>query len=115
MSKRNRRYHARVLTTGILLLGASGAWLSGQLVKQHADLWGAGSANAGLLLRMCQAAERAGFDCAATVKGPWGQFTLPIPRPTRDWGLRVQRVEIPVAFLGLAYFVFVVVWFAFAG
>ncbi len=115
MSRCKRRYHARVLTTGILLLGASGAWLSGQLVKQHADLWGAGSANAGLLLRMCQAAERAGFDCAATVKGSWGQFTLPIPRPTRDWGLRVQRVEIPVAFLGLAYFVFVVVWFAFAG
>ena len=115
MSKRNRRYHARVLTTGILLLGTSGAWLSGQLVKQHANLWGAGGANAGLFMRMCQAAERAGFDCAATVKGPWGQFVLPIPRPTRDWGLRVQRVEIPVAFLGLAYFVFVVVWFAFAG
>ncbi len=115
MSKCKRRSHARVLTAGILLLGMSGAWLSGQLVKQHADIWGAGGANAGLFLRICQAAERAGFDCAATVKGRWGQFALPMPRPTRDWGIRVQRVEIPVAFLGLAYFVFVVVWFAFAG
>ena len=109
------RVRARLCLAAILILGVSGAWISGQLVKQHADIWGQQGAKASLFVRMCHAAERAGFNCAAAVQGRWGQFGVPVPLLSRGWGVEVRRVEVPVAFLGLAYFVFMIVWFTFAG
>ncbi len=49
-----------ILLVWILAVSGTGAWISGQLVKQHADLWGSGGARAGLFGRVCQVAERVG-------------------------------------------------------
>ena len=104
-----------LLLVMILAFSGTGAWLSGQLVKQHADLWGAGGAKAGLLTRMCQAAEQAGFSCSGATKGRWAEIGVPLPSLSNDLTIGLRTVTIPVAFLGLAYFIFVGVWFAFIG
>jgi protein-disulfide isomerase len=64
---------------------------------------------------ICQAAEKAGFSCAASAKGGWSELTVPVPRPSRYQGLIIRPVQVPVAFLGLAYFVFIVAWFGLVG
>ena len=104
-----------IVVAWVLALSGTGAWISGQLVKQHADMWGSAGTTTGFFARICQATERAGFSCAGAMKGRWSQITVPMPLPSRDLTLGVRRVVVPVAFLGLAYFVFMAVWFAFVG
>jgi hypothetical protein len=112
---RTRKRSTSALLIWVLALSGTGAWLSGQLVKQHADLWGAGHARAGLFGRMCQAAERAGLSCAGAAQGPWSELQFPVPVVSSNLGLGVRTAVIPVAFLSLAYFVFMGTWFAFIG
>lgn len=108
------RKHYSVLLLGcVLALSGAGAWISGELVKQDADLWGGAGASTGLFARLCEATAPAGFNCAGAAKDPWGRIKVPIPLPSRDLTLGVHTVVVPVAFLGLAYFVFMGVWFAF--
>jgi protein-disulfide isomerase len=64
---------------------------------------------------MCQAVERVGLSCTGATKGRWTEVSLPIPVPSTDFTIAMRPVVIPVAFLGLAYFVFMGVWFAFIG
>jgi hypothetical protein len=110
---RNGKRSASVLVVWILALSGTGAWLSGQSVKHHGDLWSVGGAGTGLLGRMCQAAARAGLSCARTAKGRWAEIALPVPTFSRDVTIAVRTVNVPVAFLSLAYFVFTGAWFAF--
>ena len=112
---RSRKRSTSVLLVWILALSGTGAWLSGQLVKQHADLWGSGGVGAGLFGRMCQAVERAGLSCTGATNGRWAEVRLPIPSVSRDFTIGVRAAVVPVAFLSLAYFVFMGVWFAFVG
>ena len=93
----------------ILTLGGMGVWVSGELVKQQADLWNQRESRAGWLSRLCQATEWRGFDCAVTAKSRWSQFELPVPVSAGGLTFGMKTVTIPVAFLGLAYFVFLVV------
>jgi hypothetical protein len=94
----------------VLLLCLAGAWISGELVRQHADPHGSG-----LFARICHATDGAGFSCAGALQGKWSRFTVPVPRPTRAGSISLRRVEVPVAFVGLAYFVFMGVWYGVAG
>jgi hypothetical protein len=112
---KGRRRRTQVLLVWILALSGTGAWFSGQLVKQHANLWGSEGPRTGLYARMCQAADRAGLSCTAATRGPWSEIRVPIPLPTYDWTIHTRTAVVPIAFLSLAYFVFMAVWFAFIG
>ncbi len=104
----------RLAVVWLLLLCGMGAWVSGELVKQHANLWPDGQ-EAGLFASVCEAVESVGFTCAGRVHGRWTEVRLPVPVPSFDLSVSVRTLAVPVAFLGLAYFVFFAVWFAFIG
>ena len=107
-----KRYLQVVVIIALCLLGA---WLSGELVRQQADLWGAGSERAGFLGRICKASEVLGFGCAKGRKGGWDQIMVPIILPATDFSLSARKVAVPIAFLGLSYFIFMGVWFGMIG
>ena len=112
----NRHVSSRWPLLLILVLTASGAWISGELVKQHANVWRhADSRPAGLFGRICVATAGVGLDCDSVAKGAWAELNVPLPAISRDLALSVQRTAVPVAFLGLAYFVFLGVWFLLIG
>ncbi|MHC4080038.1 MAG: DsbA family protein [Planctomycetota bacterium] len=93
----------------IMLLCIAGAWVSGELVRQHAGATG------GLLARICSAVDASGAGCAGTLESPFSELRIPVPRPTRDLTIIVRDTRVPVAFLGLAYFVFFGAWYVIAG
>ncbi len=99
--------HSRIILICILLLCLAGAWISGDLVRQHAG------ATDGFLARVCRATT--GTGCSAALESRWSEITIPVPIPTRDFSTLVRRVKVPVAFLGLAYFVFMGIWFGLLG
>jgi len=109
-----QKRYSPLLVVLILILCGTGAWISGQLVKQHADS-GSLRTTAGLFTGLCRASERIGFGCAEAVKGPWSEVKIPIPWLSGGFTLYVRTVVVPVAFIGLAYFVFVGIWFLFIG
>ena len=118
------KHGSRMLLLGILVLIASGAWISGQLLKRHADLWSTGgpgrgapasNVEGGLFERVCRATESLGLDCTAADKSGWAELSIPVPIASRDLSVHVRKVVVPVAFLGLAYFVFLGTWFVFVG
>ncbi len=102
-----------MLLACILSLSAAGAWFSGQLLKLHDRIWtftSTGEDN--LFSRMCQGT---GSNCTGAVKGAWSRIRVFIPRPHRDFTVSLKVIALPVAFLGLAYFVAIGVWFVFVG
>lgn len=113
MCKSNR--HTRILTLGILTLCGAAAWISGELVKQDADLWRLESHQSGLLARLCRTTESAGLGCKQASTSPWSRISVPVPVISADSGIGVRAANVPIAFVGLAYFVFLGVWFAFVG
>jgi predicted DsbA family dithiol-disulfide isomerase len=100
----------RACLVAIVVLCMAGAWISGQLVKQHADVWGSASAATGLFARVCQVAERAGLGCVDRAGKPWSELDIPVP--TISWAARVtlRQETVPVAFVSLAYFILLGVW-----
>ena len=62
----------------VLVLSAGGAWIRGELVKQHDDIWRTKTAGQGLFARICQTTERAGFRCADTSRSGWAEIKLPL-------------------------------------
>ncbi|MHC4709706.1 MAG: DsbA family protein [Planctomycetota bacterium] len=97
------------LVAAIVLLCLAGAWVSGELVRQHAGATG------GVLARICHAVQGSGVGCAGTLESPFSELRIPVPRPTRNFSITVRDVTVPVAFLGLAYFVLIGVWYVVAG
>ncbi len=111
-----KTYTTRWLVVGIVVLCVIGAWVSGNLVKQHANLWThTPGSESSLFGRICQASAAIGLDCSGTLKSGWSELTVPVPLPTRSLGVSIRYVTVPVAFAGLAYFVFMGVWFASIG
>ena len=106
---------SRVLIAAAFAVCLVGAWVSGDLVRQHADIWGKAGKRQGLFARICQSSEQIGFNCTDSLKSPWSQITIPVPMLLSDTSVSVKRTKIPVAFLGLSYFVFMAVWFAMIG
>ncbi len=84
------------LVTVIVLLCLAGSWLSGELVRHHID-----PGSAGLLTHVCEAVSDG--SCATTLDSRFSEIML------------LGRVVVPVAFLGLAYFVFIGAWFGLVG
>lgn len=99
----------------ILALSFAGAWISGQLVGHHANVWHMQEASTGLPARVCEIGVSAGLACWPPADSRWNAIKLPLPEASRESILSLRRVEIPVAFLGLGYFVFMGTWFALLG
>src|SRR5262245_51857583 len=107
--------HRDILLIVILASCLAGAWMSGQLVQMHD---GAGSADAGdpgLLARLCRSLSGGASGCEATVGSAWSRVRLPIPWLVRGRTPTVGWLQLPVAFLGLSYFVALGTWFALIG
>jgi predicted DsbA family dithiol-disulfide isomerase len=96
----------RFLLLVILLACASGAWVSGEMLKAHDGVWGEHDMVRGVIGRLCDAGSKVRLDCAGASRGRYSEFTLPIPR---------HPVNVPTAFLGLAYFVTLGAWFVVVG
>ena len=111
-----RKGHARTLTIATLTCVVLGVWLSGQLLKQHAgDFWGSRPVQTPLLGQLCDSAAALGFNCTDAAHGAYSEIHLPLPYPTRDLTLQIRTVTVPVAFLGLSYFILIGCWVAFIG
>lgn len=113
MNQRGKR--SRIPVIAIVALAGAGAWISGEQVKQHAGLWRGDNAGGGFFADMCEAVGRVGFDCVGAQDSKWSRIEVPLPGLSPDFQITRRVVRIPVAFLGLAYFVFMGVWFAFVG
>lgn len=96
----------RLLSLVILLLCGTGAWVSGELLKAHDGLWERHELSRGMIGRLCQAGSKVGMDCAESARDKWSEFTVPVPS---------HPVKVPTAFLGLAYFVALGIWFVVVG
>ncbi len=103
----------KLLVSWLFALCVCGAWVCGQLVKRHADVWGSSASGTGLFAQVCEASKDVGMGCSEAANGPWSQIEFIWPLPTLDFSWTSQPVIVPVAFLGLAYFVFFGVWFTF--
>ena len=102
-----------MLLACILTLSGAGAWFSGHLLKLNDRIWAFTTrTNASLFIRMCKAT---GMDCDTVLKGAWSQIRIAIPRPHRDFTVSLKIVALPVAFVALAYFVAMGLWFAVIG
>ena len=106
---------ARLLVSAIVAFAAAGAWISGELLKQHAGMWNASSGHGNLFVRACLAVQSAGFDCAAALQSGWAVIKVPVPWLAGHAALIVNWIAAPVALLGLCYFAFFGVWFFLSG
>jgi len=106
----------RLLIAGMAGCCLFGAWLSGELLIQHAgDVWNAPAAASGLLASLCGAATELGFDCSKNAANAWSEIRLPLIVPGGDLLLHKKIVTVPVAFVSLAYFIFMGCWTVFIG
>ena len=85
------------------------------MVKHDANLWSAGATAGGMFDRVCRAGAVLGLECTTQAESRWSQLRLPVPLPSRSLSVHVRWFVVPVSFAGLAYFVFMAVWFAVAG
>lgn len=106
------RSMTRPLVVGIC---AAGAWISGELVTAHAGPWPTATHDTGRLGRICGTGQEDGGQCAAVLTSDWSAFDFDVPVLTGNLTLARKRVVVPAAFLGLAYFIVLGTWFAFAG
>lgn len=110
-----RNLPTRKYLVAIVALCILGAWISGQLVQAQAGLWSSGAGDTSVYARVCGAFESLGFDCTGPVHSRWSELAIPVPIPTRSLSFHLHRIVVPIAFVGLAYFVFLGTWFALAG
>jgi predicted DsbA family dithiol-disulfide isomerase len=110
-----RKWHRRLLIGCILVSCLVGAWLSSQLVAMHDGGPNSDSGDSGFLARLCGSGSGTESGCKSTSRSVWSQVNLPIPVPGGGFSVSLRSVPVPVAFLGLAYFVSLGTWFAMIG
>lgn len=106
-----------LVVVGVMLC-ICGAVISGALLKEHAGPWPSLEPAKGehsLFSRLCGEGANGESGCAAVLKSNWSAVEFDVPILTRGLSISRSRVVVPVAFIGLAYFVFLGVWYAFAG
>lgn len=111
MASRTRTF-ARWIS--VALCGA-GAWISAELVKEQAGPWPSSKHSPRLVGGLCGSSSEGESGCAAVLESDWGAVDFTVPTVTRALTVQWTRVVVPVAFIGLAYFVFLGVWHTFAG
>jgi len=92
-----------VLLFTIVGLALAGGWTCGVLLSAHDGGWGGESGLSGLMLGICGSASTPSATCNGVIDGRWGGF---------DFTLAGRRIVVPTAFIGLAYFAGLAVWFA---
>jgi protein-disulfide isomerase len=107
--------HRETLLIGILVLCLAGAWMSGQLLKMHDRGGSADAGDPGLLTRLCRSVSGGESDCEATIGSAWSRISLPVPLFGRGLTPSLRWFQLPVAFLGLSYFVSLGTWFVLIG
>ncbi len=105
----------KLLLLCILVLAVAGACAAGELLKQHDNIWNMSADRSGFWGQICTAGRDLGFDCAAVKNDRWGEIRMPVPTLSNGFAITLHMVAVPVAFFGLAYFVFVAAWLAQAG
>lgn len=105
----------RRITLAAISLSLLGAWISGELLRQHADIWDARGSSPGILARLCSAAGTPAINCDAALRSRWAEVAIPTPMFETGHGLSLRWPRIPIAFLGLSYFVFLLSWFCQVG
>jgi protein-disulfide isomerase len=89
-----------------LSLCGLGGWLSNGLLDLH-DHSPVGSGFAlDLITHLCHSNGAESGQCAASARSAWSNFRLPIPG---------HPLDLPVAFLGIAYFITLGAWYGFVG
>lgn len=97
----------------VVALALIGAGLSAELLRLHdPSPWASDPAASSWLWSLCGGADA---DCGEAAKSGWSEITLPYVRPTRDLTLKTGWGRVPLAFVGLAYFVSMATWFALGG
>jgi predicted DsbA family dithiol-disulfide isomerase len=104
---------ARLLCLIIVGFAACGAWLSGELLRRHDDIWRLNAPPGALFSAICGAGGRLGLDCQQAANDRWSEIT--VPRPGSEGRSSGASIRVPVPFLGLAYFSFVGIWFGCVG
>ncbi|MCH7631633.1 MAG: DsbA family protein [Planctomycetes bacterium] len=99
----------------LVALCGVGAWISGELVTEHAGPWPGTEGSSSYVGRLCGGSWDAQSGCAAVLESDWSAVDITVPSLTGGLSLSWHRVVIPVAFIGLAYFVLLGCWFLFAG
>ena len=94
----------RLVLGAALVLCAFGGWLSQGLLELH-DGTGAGAAGR-LVSGLCGAGSEESSGCAASARSAWSEVRVPVPGGT---------LSVPVAFLGIAYFVLLGAWVGLVG
>ncbi len=115
MSIRAHSQRERLIRVTLCLLCGLGAYVCGELVKHHAGPWPAARAAGGLLGRFCADDTDDDGGCHKALESNYGAIDIDVPVVTGGFEIRRTRVEIPVAFLGLGYFVLLGSWFGLAG
>lgn len=108
----------KALVSVMVMLCITGAWISGELLKAHAGPWPSMKAVPTWFTRVCGAGANGESLCTSVLKSDWSAIDFDIPVLKRAGsGLTIQRsrVVVPVAFMGLTYYVFLGVWFVLAG
>ncbi|UCF32399.1 MAG: hypothetical protein JSV78_08680, partial [Phycisphaerales bacterium] len=99
----------------MVLLCLAGAWISGQLLVAHAGPWPGGAPTTDFFSHLCGEGPDGTSSCAAVQNSDWSAFDITVPAVSSGLTITWHRVVVPVAFVGLAYFVALGVWLAFAG
>lgn len=102
----------RIAYLAAVLLGCAGIWLCGELVRQDAGIWP--ERGDGLLTRLCRTVTPANASCAGSAGGG-PALSVPVPRYSAAQGLALGRMRVPLAFVGLGYFVCATVWLVVVG
>ena len=103
----------RLLCGSIVGLAFCGAWLSGELLRRHDDIWRLNASAGPLSSAICGTGGRFGLDCQQGLNDRWSEIN--IPRPNAGGRPSGEFIRVPVPFLGLTYFAFVGIWFGCVG
>jgi protein-disulfide isomerase/uncharacterized membrane protein len=95
-----------MLSATILLLCVMGTWLSDGLLQVHDGVPTQATVAGRLIANLCGAHADESSGCQASARSAWSTLRLPIP---------AHPIELPVAFLGIAYFITLGTWYAFVG
>ena len=104
-----------VLRPAILMLCAAAAWICAELVKEQAGPWPSSEQASGTAVGLCGSGPDGRSACNEVLDSKWSAVDFNIPLLARGLTVRWLRVVVPTAFMGLAYFMFLGVWYALAG
>jgi len=96
----------RYLHSGMVVLAIVGVWVTGSLVADHDGPWKVESEKASLLLTLCESTPLPSVNCAEVVGSRWGSF---------DFYVGSRRFLVPTSFVGLSYFVSLLIWLLMIG